>query len=304
VLTVVSFLLALAILIAVHEYGHYRVAVACGVKVLRFSIGFGRPLWRWQAPGNGTEFVVSALPFGGYVRMLDEREAPVPESERHLAFNTQPLRSRVAIVAAGPAANLLLAVLLYAVVSWSGMEQPQPVLSSPVAASLAERAGLRGGEWVQATRGDEVSEMLALRSFDDLRWRLTQSALAGRDLVLAVSETEQGPAREILLPLSSLQIRDVDPDMFQRIGIVAPWSAPQVGSMLSGAAAERAGLREGDTVRLVDGRPIEDGQQLRAAIRGGVDTQGRSITQRWSIEREGRLLEVEVTPVAEPVGSA
>jgi regulator of sigma E protease len=303
VLTLVSFVLALAILIAAHEYGHYRVAVACGVKVLRFSIGFGRPLWRWQKSPNGTEFVVSMLPLGGYVKMLDEREAPVDPAERHLAFNTQPLRSRVAIVAAGPAANLLLAVALYALVSWSGFDQPQPVLSSPVPASLAERAGLRGAEWVQATREEGDAAMLPLRSFDDLRWRLTQSALAGQDLVLAVAADAQAPTREVLLPLSSLQVRDVDPTLFQRIGIVAPWSAPLVGELLPGGAAEQAGLLEGDMVRRVDGRPIEDGQQLRNAIRAGVDDQGRGVGQRWSVERDGRLIELAVTPAAEQVDS-
>ena len=116
-LTLIAFALALGLLIAVHEYGHYRMARLCGVKVLRFSIGFGRALARWQPKGSSTEFVLGAFPLGGYVLMLDEREAPVPESERHLAFNTRPLRSRVAIVAAGPLANLLLAVLLYAMVN-------------------------------------------------------------------------------------------------------------------------------------------------------------------------------------------
>ena len=116
-LTVVAFIVALGLLIAVHEYGHYRVAVACGVKVLRFSVGFGKTLYRWQPkrqhPGQNTEFVIGAFPLGGYVKMLDEREGPVAPEERHRAFNTQPLRSRAAIVAAGPIANLLLAVLLY-----------------------------------------------------------------------------------------------------------------------------------------------------------------------------------------------
>src|SRR5687768_13248534 len=106
--TVVAFIVALGLLVAVHEWGHYRVAVACGVKVLRFSVGFGRTLYRWkprrQRPGQDTEFVIAAFPLGGYVKMLDEREAPVPPQERHLAFNTQPLRSRALIVAAGPAA--------------------------------------------------------------------------------------------------------------------------------------------------------------------------------------------------------
>lgn len=119
-LTLPAFIVAIALLIAVHEYGHYRMALACGVKVLKFSIGFGKPLCRWQATPVSTEYILAMFPLGGYVKMLDEREAPVHEGERHLAFNNQPLRSRVAIVAAGPAANLLLAVMLYTCVNWMG----------------------------------------------------------------------------------------------------------------------------------------------------------------------------------------
>ncbi|MGZ5271932.1 MAG: site-2 protease family protein, partial [Ramlibacter sp.] len=159
-LTIVAFLVALGLLIAVHEWGHYRVAVACGVKVLRFSVGFGKTLYAWkprrQRPGQDTEFVIGAFPLGGYVRMLDEREAPVAAEERHRAFNNQPLRVRAAVVAAGPVANLLLAVLLFAVVNWWGMQEPRPVLASPVPGSVAEQAGLHGGDRVEraAFEGD------------------------------------------------------------------------------------------------------------------------------------------------------
>ena len=155
-LTIVAFVVALGVLIAVHEYGHYRVAVACGVKVLRFSVGFGKPLLKWQPKGSPTEFVLAAFPLGGYVKMLDEREAPVAPEERHLAFNTQPLRSRAAIVAAGPIANLLLAVVLYSVVNWTGVEEGKPLLGNPVVGSIADQAGLRGGELVVgAALGDD-----------------------------------------------------------------------------------------------------------------------------------------------------
>lgn len=130
------FLFAVALLIAVHEWGHYRVARACGVKVLRFSIGFGRVLWR-RVGRDGTEFTLSALPLGGYVRMLDERDGPVPEQQREQAFGQRPLRQRAAIVAAGPAANWLLAILLFAVVAWVGVELPRPVLGTPASGSLA-----------------------------------------------------------------------------------------------------------------------------------------------------------------------
>jgi hypothetical protein len=143
--TVLAFLVTLAILVVIHEYGHYRVAVACGVKVLRFSVGFGRVLWRRQRGPDGTEFVLCALPLGGYVRMLDEREAPVAPDERDRAFNRQSLARRTAIVAAGPAANLLLAVLLFALVQWIGVPSPKAVLSAPgqQLVGRARRAALR-----------------------------------------------------------------------------------------------------------------------------------------------------------------
>ena len=211
-MTLISFLVALGLLIAVHEYGHYRMARACGVKVLRFSIGFGRPIWRRGAPGQ-TEFVIGLLPLGGYVRMLDEREGPVDPAERHLAFNHKPLRQRAAIVAAGPAANLLLAVVLYALVAWTGVQQALPVLSVPVPASLAERAGLRGGEWVRAV-ADPQGQETPIASFEDLRWQLTRAALDGQDLQLQVADQAEGPARAVALPLSTLEVRTADASLF------------------------------------------------------------------------------------------
>ena len=128
--TLLAFLVTLGVLIVVHEWGHYRMAKACGVKVLRFSVGFGRTLWRHQRSPDDTEFVVAALPLGGYVKMLDEREEPVAPHERDQAFNRKPLRQRAAIVAAGPLANLILAVLLYAAQNWIGIEEPKAVLST------------------------------------------------------------------------------------------------------------------------------------------------------------------------------
>ena len=301
-LTLIAFIVALALLIAVHEYGHYRVAVACGVKVLRFSIGFGKPIWRRQS-ASGTEFVVAALPFGGYVRMLDEREGPVPVEERHRAFNNQSLRKRTAIVAAGPAANLLLAVLLYALVSWTGVQAPQPVLSQPTTGSVAEQAGLQGGERVLGTYGSD-GRLRPLESFDELRWRLTRAALDGQDLRLSVAEREGLPGREVLLGLSSLPVRDADARLFERIGIVAPWSAPEVGALMAGGAAEASGLQPGDLVQQVNEQVVQDGQHLRLLIRSAVTEQGQAVTQRWTVLRDDRVLEILVTPRPERVDDA
>lgn len=301
--TVLAFVLALGLLIAVHEYGHYRVAVACGVKVLRFSVGFGKPLWRWKKEGSPTEFVLCALPLGGYVRMLDEREAPVDPAERHLAFNTQPLKSRAAIVAAGPLANLLLAVVLYATVNWAGVDEPKPVLGAPVPGSLAEQAGLVGGEWVtEAAEADGAAT--PVRSFEDLRWRLTQAALSGRDMRLSVAREEGGASREVNLALSRLDVREADASLFRSIGLLSPWTEPVMGEAMVGGAAEAAGLQPGDRVIKVDGRAVSDGAALRQLIRNSVDANGAPREQRWDVVRGGQVLSVTVQPRAEKSGDA
>lgn len=297
-LTVIAFIVALGLLIAVHEYGHYRVAVACGVKVIRFSVGFGKALYTWKPkkprPGQDTEFVIGAFPLGGFVKMLDEREGPVDPAERHRAFNTQPLKHRAAIVAAGPAANLLLAILLYALVNWIGVQEPQPVLGSPVANSVAAQAGLRGGERI-ADAGFAGEGVEPLRSFEELRWLLTRGALEGRDVRLVLDRSEGGRGGEVLLPLSTLNARDADAQLLRKIGIVAPWSPPVLGDVMAGGAAERAGLKKGDVVVRVGEQAVGDAQQLRDLIRAQVQG-GRALTTTWQVERAGQRLQVPVTP--------
>ncbi|MEI7784513.1 MAG: RIP metalloprotease RseP [Betaproteobacteria bacterium] len=291
-ITVLAFLLALGLLITIHEYGHYRVAVACGIPVLRFSIGFGRPILRWQLKGKPTEFVIGILPLGGYVKMLDEREAPVQSDLRHLAFNNQPLGARAAVVVAGPLANLLLAVVLYAAVSWMGLEQPKAVLSTPAAGSLAEAAGLRSGELV-VEAGVDGQALEPVRSFDDLRWRLAEAALE-RDKLRLTLQTQglRGASREVVLDLSVFEQAQPDASLYRQIGITAPWSRPVLGEVQAGGAAERAGLQAGDVVRRVNDRRIEDAAQLREIIRGSVD----GAVQAWEVERAGRPLELQLQP--------
>ena len=298
-MTLVAFVVALGVLIAVHEYGHYRVAVACGVKVLRFSVGFGRPLVRWQPKGSSTEFVLAAFPLGGYVRMLDEREAPVPASERHLAFNTQPLRSRAAIVAAGPVANLLLAIVLYSAVNWIGVQEPMAYLASPAAGSVAEAAGLRGGELVRsAALGADEPE--PVRSFEDLRWTLTRGALDSLPVRLEVERSPGGTERSVLLPLDQLDSSKADAQLMRKIGILGPWTRPVLGEVMEGSAAERSGLRAGDEVRQIGSTEVHDGQQLRELIRASVQD-GKARTQPWRIERAGaqRMLDVTADVVSD-----
>jgi regulator of sigma E protease len=294
--TIVAFLAALGLLIAVHEYGHYRVAVACGVKVLRFSIGFGHTIFRYkpkkQRPNQDTEFVIGAFPLGGYVKMLDEREGPVDPAQRHLAFNTQPIRSRALIVAAGPVANLLLAVLLYSCVNWYGVEEPKAILGSPVAGSIADRAGLRGGEVVERA-GFEGDALQPVRSFEDLRWLITRGALDGHDVRLQVA----GASRQPLLALSELTSREADAQMFRRIGILAPWTPPVIGDVMDKGAAQRVGLRKGDTVLAIGSTPIVDGLQLRDRIRASVKD-GKPVQETWRVRRGAEVIEIAVLPDA------
>ena len=293
-LTLAAFALALGLLIAIHEYGHYRMAVACGVKVLRFSIGFGRTLLRWQPKGSDTEFTLCAFPLGGYVRMLDERETPVDASERHRAFNTQPLRSRALIVAAGPVANLLLAVVLYTLVNWVGVQQAAAVLGSPVVGSVAERAGLTGGERVlRAGFADANLQMVS--SFEDVRWLLTRGALEGKDVQLSVQLGQNNQTRDVTLALAAMGASEADAGLFRRIGLVSPYSRAEIGEVMAGGAAERAGLRQGDLVLQFGPHRVVDGAQLRGLIR--VSVQGNAVVaSSWEILRAGHALEITVKP--------
>ena len=292
--TVLAFILTLGVLIVVHEWGHYRVAVACGVRVLRFSIGFGRVLWRRQPRPDATEFVVCALPFGGYVRMLDEREGEVPPGERDRAFNRKALWQRAAIVAAGPVANLVLAVGLYAAANWIGVDEPKAVLGPPVAASIAERAGMHAGDWVRAW-SQEGSEWRDVRSLTDLRWQVTQAMLRGEDIDLLVSARDGRGQRRVHLALAALSAADVDAKTMQKVGLGGAWSEPVLGEVKAGGAGAASGLRPGDRILSIDGVAIDDASQAREVIRASGKT-GTAQPMHWKIERAGSRIELVVTP--------
>ena len=292
--TLLAFLVTLGVLIVIHEYGHYRVAVACGVKVLRFSVGFGRVLWRRQRSADSTEFVVCALPLGGYVRMLDSREGTVPPDQLHLAFDRKPLRQRTAIVAARPAANLLLAVLLYALANWWGVEEPKSVMGPPVAGSVAERAGLRAGDWVRAVSDDGV-QWQDIRSLTELRWEVTRAVLDRENLQLMVSDRDGHGSRRLTLELDRVEAKDLDAALMRRIGLGSPFSEPVIGEVRAGGPAASAGLRTGDRVLSIDGEPIVEATRIRELIRAsGAGGQARPMV--WRVEREGRSMELTVTP--------
>jgi regulator of sigma E protease len=296
ILTLLAFVLTLSVLVSVHEYGHYRMAVACGVKVLRFSVGFGSVLWRHQATPESTEFVLCALPLGGYVKMLDEREGAVAPDERHRSFNRKSLWQRTAIVAAGPIANFLLAIALYAAGYWLGVDEPKAVMGTPAPASVAERAGLRAGDWALEYSTDGGTQWQALRSMSDLRWQVIQAVTRGEPLQLMVADRTGRAPRPVTLALDTLGgAREVDAKLMQRIGLGGPFNEPVLGPVSKGQAADQAGLRQGDRVLSVDGVPVTDTTSLHHVIRAS-GAGGVAHDMQWQIDRVGQSLTLTVTP--------
>jgi regulator of sigma E protease len=286
------FLFAVALLIAIHEWGHYRVARACGVKVLRFSIGFGRVMLR-RVGRDGTEFTLSALPLGGYVRMLDERDGPVAPGEREQAFNQRPLRQRAAIVAAGPAANWVLAVLLFAAVAWLGSEQPKSVLGTPVSGSLAERAGLQAGDWVRAISADG-QRWQDIESLSAVGAAVGRAQALGESLYLTVTDAQGHGSHAVKLDIAQLAGRAPDARLQGDIGL-NPLQEPLIREVTPGGAAAEAGVLPGDRVLSIDGRVVPDAMFLRDVIRNARDGDVPR-TMGWRVARAGQVLELKVTP--------
>jgi len=293
VLTLFSFVFALCVLIAVHESGHYLMARACGVGVLKFSIGFGPPLIKWRNV-QGTEFVLSAFPLGGFVQMVDEREAPVDAGHSHLAFNRKTVAQRFGIVAAGPLANLMLATLLYASVACMGQWQLAPLLSTPVQGSMADNAGLKAGARVTAL-AFEGDDLQPIQSFEELRWWITRAVLQQEDLLVERQDASGAHLGSLVLPLSKLAGASVDSQLFQTIGLVSPMRSAVLRDVKEGGSGYRAGLKPQDVVLRIDGQPILDASHLQQVIKVLPKTM-RSDVSLWSIDRQGVLLQFEIRP--------
>jgi len=293
--TVAAFLLALGPLIVFHELGHYWVARACGVKVLRFSVGFGRPILKWVRGPDRTEWVLALIPFGGYVAMLDEREAldrPIPEADLARAFNRQHVAKRIAIVAAGPIANLLLAVLLYAGLNMSGIEEPRAVFSAPDAQSVLADSGIDTPFEVVEIDGDP------LRSMVDLRWRLLKTGIDHGSVNLRVRAmgASSDATRSVVLDLGRLDTKDFEEDFMPKLGMSTLRRHPTIGEVSDpkGPAAA-AGLRRGDRIVSIDGRAFDDVDTFRRLIAAAP---GRALAM--TVERDGAMLNLSVTPAPAP----
>lgn len=281
-----AFLLTIGLLVTVHEFGHYWVARKMGVKVLRFSIGFGKPLWTKVAGNDRTEYVVAALPLGGYVKMLDEREGDVPEEELGRAFNRQNVWKRIAIVAAGPIANFLLAIVVYAIMFGTGVPAGHPYLDV-LKDSPAAQAGFVPGDKVLAINEREVV------SWEETRMVLLEEYLKNPVLQFTVQPQESSVTATRALNLSQTPILKDEGDFLDKTGLAA-WS-PEIdvviGAVKVGGAAEAAGIQEGDKILAIDGASIQRASEFGDYIRAHPD-QAVSV----KIERSSGITQVDVTP--------
>lgn len=284
-----AFLVTLGVLVVFHELGHYLVARWCGVKVLRFSVGFGRVVASWRLGPDRTEWALSAIPLGGYVKMADEREGDVEPADRARAFNRQNVWKRIAIVAAGPAANLLLAVLLFAATFMAGIPGHRPLLAEPGAGTAAAAAGLRAGDVVVAL-DDE-----AVRSWQDLRWRLTKAQ--GREAVtLAVEPAGPragDPPVQRVLSIAAMKTADWEGNAPGALGLRTDYGAPLIGETVAGKPGERAGLRVNDRIVAIDGAAISSPADVAALTNANP---ARPLMFR--VERAGHAEEFSVVPEA------
>ncbi len=291
--TIVAFIVALGLLIVVHEYGHYLVARLCGVKVLRFSVGFGGSLFIKRIGKDQTEWVIAAIPFGGYVKMLDEREGPVDSHELDRAFNRQSVWRRIAIVIAGPLANFLFAIALYTGLYMYGLPEMRPVLGTPPQGSPAALAGLREGDTVTATDGEAVA------TWQELRWRVLKAALQ-RDTLRLRTQNERGHLSEALLDLSGFPTDSVEKDALDTVGLrlYRPTFAPVLGLLEAGRPAKQSGLQPDDRVTHVQGTAVATWDDFVKLIQ-----QNPGKPTAVSVNRGGSSLTIEVTPEPTRVGN-
>lgn len=279
--SVLGFLVAISILVCFHEYGHYWMARRLGVKVLRFSLGWGKPFKTYRAR-DGVEWSLAPYPIGGYVKLLDEREGPVAAHERHLAFNNQSVAKRMAILAAGPAFNFLLAVLLYWAVFVLGVQGLKPIVAQPPAESAAGRAGIEAGDQVVEVAGRAVA------TWTDLRTQLIDHALGAQRLPLRLLEAG-GTTRDVELDVSDVR---VDPEyLFADLGLepYQPAIEPVLEEVMAGGAAAAAGLQKGDRLVAFDGKPITSWQQWASWVQAHPGS-----VVRLQFERGGELMERSV----------
>lgn len=279
-----SFILALGILVTVHEYGHFWVARKAGVKVLRFSIGFGKPLIKWHDKYN-TEYVIAAIPLGGYVKMLDERVDDVPPNQRHLSFNSKSVQARIAIVAAGPMANFLFAIFALAVMYMVGVQSVKPVVGSITEGSRAEQAGLMPSQHIIKIGDDNIT------TWQDATFAFMSRLGEERVEITVRDENLQTRVKTLNIDGWKLDQQDVPP--LTSLGIVPfrPQATLTVAAVTKNSAAEQANLQVNDTILAVNGETISNWPQLVNVI-----TQSANKSLQFSVKRQDSIKSITVTP--------
>ncbi len=288
---ILAFAVLLGIVVVVHEFGHYWVAKLCGVKVLRFSVGFGKPILSRRLGADQTEWALGAFPLGGYVKMLDEREAPVAANDLHRAFNRQSVGKRIAIVIAGPLANLLLAILLFWFLFIVGVPGSKPILGEIAAGSAAQRAGFVSGEKIVAIDNDPVS------TWHEVGWAIT-TRMASEDLIQVKTEDAAGQVRERMLDPAGLTDQDLESDFVGKLGLSRNRPGVEIVEVMANSAALRAGLQARDQVLSIDRKRLSGGvQEFIETIQASV---GKSLA--IEVKRDSAVIQLTATPEAAPNG--
>lgn len=291
--TILAFAVVLGVLIIVHELGHYWVARLCGVKVLRFSIGMGKVVYSRRFGPDQTEWAISVLPLGGYVKMLDAREGDMQQvsaADLKREFTRQSVWRRIAIVAAGPLANFLLAILLFAALYSYGIPEPAPKLRAPAEQSVAYQAGLRGGELVTSVNGEPI------QIWNDMRWQMVQSVVNGKPVMLEVERPAADSytakiIRTVTIPVDSISTEELETDFLAKLGIDLARPRAVLGQVVPDGAAMRAGLKSGDLVTAVNGKPVPDGLAFVELVRASP---GKVL--KVDLLRGDQALHIAVTP--------
>lgn len=293
-MTILAFIVTIGILVTIHEYGHFQVGRWCNVKVLRFSIGFGKPLWQKTFGKDKTEFVLAAIPLGGYVKFLDENELKHEEnptqyspSELSRAFNRQSVWKRIAIVSAGPMANLLLAIALYWVLFMSGVTGARPIIGAVAENSLAAQASLKSGEVIQKIAGKSVA------TWQEARWALLEESLENKTVEIVASNNHNELIQHTL-SFAGID-KDAEVDLLNKIGLEAfrPLLPAVIGEILPSSAAEKAGLKPSDKILRMDGVEISDWEQVVNIIQTSPDKK-----IQFEIERAREVVKIAIIPDA------